>query len=78
MGVAIGLVFSGAMVLAWLLVGDRAWTVKCFVLGLGAIRPHRCEHLHRSNAFWTVGNSVLEEYVFRWFLVEKGEVLFGS
>ena len=28
--------------------------------------------------FWTVGNSVLEEYVFRWFLVEKGEVLFGS
>ena len=28
--------------------------------------------------FWTVGNSVLEEYVFRWFLVEKGEVVFGS
>jgi membrane protease YdiL (CAAX protease family) len=28
--------------------------------------------------FWTVGNSVLEEYVFRWFIVEKGEAVFGQ
>lgn len=78
MGVAIGFVFSGAMVLAWLLVGDSRLDRAMFRASLEPFGLTDVNTYIAAAVFWTLGNSVLEEYVFRWFLVEKGEVLFGS
>ena len=75
MGVAIGFVFSGAMVLAWLLVGDSRLDRAMFRASLEPFGLTDVNTYIAAAVFWTVGNSVLEEYVFRWFLVEKGEVL---
>lgn len=73
----IGLVFCAIMVLAWFLVGESRVDSETFRTTLEPFGLTNLNTYIAAAVFWTVGNSVLEEYVFRWFLVEKGEVVFG-
>ena len=74
---AIGLVFALVMVLAWLFIGESRLDRQTFRTTLEPFGLTDVNTYIAAAVFWTVGNSVLEEYVFRWFLVEKGEVVFG-
>ena len=76
-GFLIGAVFSLVMVLAWVFIGRSRVDVDTFRASLEPFGLTDPTTYLAAAVFWTVGNSVLEEYVFRWFLVEKGEVLFG-
>jgi membrane protease YdiL (CAAX protease family) len=76
-GFLIGAVFSLVMVLAWVFIGRSRLDVDTFRASLEPFGLTDPTTYLAAAVFWTVGNSVLEEYVFRWFLVEKGEVLFG-
>ena len=77
MGVLIGVLFSVVMVLAWLFVGESRVDRETFRASLEPFGFTNANTYIAAAVFWTVGNSVLEEYVFRWFLVEKGEIVFG-
>mgnify|MGYP001160309315 CR=1 FL=1 len=77
MATGMGLVFSVVMVLAWFLVGESRVDKDEFRATLEPFGLTVASTYIAAAVFWTLGNSVLEEYVFRWFLVEKGEVLFG-
>jgi len=74
---AIGSLFCLVMVLAWLFIGDSRVDRETFRATLEPFGLTNLNTYIAAAVFWTVGNSVLEEYVFRWFLVEKGEVVFG-
>ena len=74
---AMGAVFCVIMVLAWFLIGASRVDLETFRLTLEPFGLTNPSTYLAAAVFWTVGNSVLEEYVFRWFLVEKGEVVFG-
>ena len=76
-GFLIGALFSLVMVLAWFFVGESRVDRETFRASLEPFGLTNANTYIAAAVFWTVGNSVLEEYVFRWFLVEKGEVVFG-
>ena len=76
-GFLIGALFSLVMVLAWFFVGEPRVDRETFRASLEPFGLTNANTYIAAAVFWTVGNSVLEEYVFRWFLVEKGEVVFG-
>lgn len=78
MSVALGSLFCAVMVLAWIFIGDARVDRSVFKASLEPFGLTDPKTYIAAAVFWTVGNSVLEEYVFRWFLVEKGEVVFGS
>jgi len=77
MATGMGLVFALVMILAWFLIGESRVDKAEFRTTLEPFGLTVASTYIAGAIFWTVGNSVLEEYVFRWFLVEKGEVLFG-
>lgn len=77
MGFLVGGVFSAVMVLAWVFVGESRVDREMFRASLEPFGLTNANTYIAAAVFWTVGNSVLEEYVFRWFLVEKGEAVFG-
>ncbi len=72
------------LVMALAILGGYYW------IGRGAIEPRKVKQavaslgLHGPTmylvaaAYWTLINSVLEEYVFRWFIFEKFEQLLGG
>lgn len=74
----IGFAFCAIMVLAWFLIGESRVDRETFRSTLEPFGLTNPNTYIAAAVFWTVGNSVLEEYVFRWFLVEKGEVVFGT
>lgn len=76
-GFAVGMVFSLIMILAWFLVGETRVDRATFRSTLEPFGLTVKSTYIAAAVFWTVGNSVLEEYVFRWFIVEKAEILFG-
>ncbi len=78
MSVAVGSLFCAVMVLAWVFIGNARVDRSVFIASLEPFGLTDPTTYIAAAVFWTVGNSVLEEYVFRWFLVEKGEVVFGS
>ena len=77
-GFLIGALFSLVMVFAWFFVGESRVDRDTFRASLEPFGLTNSNTYIAAAVFWTVGNSVLEEYVFRWFLVEKGEVVFGA
>ena len=73
----LGLGMSGFILLTFLLFGDRldSQQLKDALEPLGLMNPR----LYFAAAlYWIFVNSVLEEYVFRWFLVTKAEELLGD
>ena len=77
MAFGIGILFAVIMIFAWFLFGQSRVDQAAFRSTLEPFGLTVASTYIAAAIFWTVGNSVLEEYVFRWFLVEKGEVLFG-
>lgn len=77
MSIGLGLAMSVIMVLAWLLLGDAidANLLSNALEPVGLLDP-RVYLL--ATLYWILVNSLLEEYVFRWFLVIKSEELVGE
>jgi membrane protease YdiL (CAAX protease family) len=74
-GVLSGLAISGVILLLYAAVGrhlvDRGLMVERLgAVGLASPRPYLI-----GTAYWVLVNSVLEEYVWRWFCVRKCEAL---
>ena len=77
MSIGLGLGMSGFMIGAWLLLGERidGDLLKDTIEPVGLLDVR----LYIAGAvYWILFNSLLEEYVFRWFLVVKSEALVGT
>ena len=76
MSIGLGLAMSVAMLLAWFLLGDAidATLLSDALEPVGLLNP--TVYL-LATVYWILFNSLLEEYVFRWFLVIKSETLVG-
>lgn len=66
-GFLVGAVFSLVMLLAWVFIGRSRVDVDAFRATLEPFGLTDPTTYLAAAVFWTVGNSVLEEYVFRWF-----------
>ncbi|MDA9168075.1 CPBP family intramembrane metalloprotease [Candidatus Poseidonia alphae] len=77
-GFGVGVVFSVVMVLAWVFIGQSRVDQDTFRATLEPFDLTVQSTYIAAAVFWTLGNSVLEEYVFRWFIVEKAEALLGE
>ena len=77
MAIGLGIAMSLLMILAWLLLGDAidANLLRDALEPVGLLDPR--VYLI-ATIYWILVNSILEEYVFRWFLVTKSEVLVGT
>jgi membrane protease YdiL (CAAX protease family) len=77
MSIGLGLAMSAVMLLAWFLLGDAidATLLSDALEPVGLLDP--TVYL-LATLYWILFNSLLEEYVFRWFLVTKSETLVGS
>ena len=77
MSIGLGLAMSVVMVLAWLLLGDAidANLLSNALEPVGLLDP---KVYFFATLYWILINSLLEEYVFRWFLVIKSEELVGE
>ena len=77
MSIGLGLAMSVAMLLAWFLLGDAidSTLLSDALEPVGLLNP--TVYL-LATVYWILFNSLLEEYVFRWFLVIKSETLVGS
>jgi hypothetical protein len=77
LGAITGIVMSGIIVVMWLLFGDTidadAMLAEMETTGLTDIRIYVAGII-----YWIFLNSLLEEYVFRWFVTTKGLDLLGS
>jgi membrane protease YdiL (CAAX protease family) len=76
-GIVSGLVLSAVVVGAYRFLGDRLidrGQVLDRMTGMGLTDP--AVYLGAA-AYWICVNSVIEEYVWRWFVVSRGEVLVG-
>ena len=77
MGAITGLLMSAIIILMWYIFGDtidtEAMLAEMETTGLTDIRIYIAGML-----YWIFLNSLLEEYVFRWFVTTKGIELFGS
>ena len=75
--VGLGSGMSALILLTWFMVGDKidGSLLRDAVEPVGLLDVR----LYIGGViYWTVLNSLLEEYVFRWFLVVKSEVLVGT
>lgn len=77
MSIGLGISMSIVMVLAWLLLGDSidANLLRDALEPVGLLDP---KVYLLATIYWIFINSILEEYVFRWFLVTKSEILVGT
>ena len=77
MGAITGLLMSAIIILMWYIFGDtidtEAMLTEMETTGLTDIRIYMAGML-----YWIFLNSLLEEYVFRWFVTTKGIELLGS
>lgn len=77
LGASTGTLMSGIIVVMWILFGDTidsdAMLKEMETTGLTDIRIYFAGML-----YWIFLNSMLEEYVFRWFVTTKGIEIFGS
>lgn len=76
-GILSGLAISAAILLAYLLLGEAfldkgAMREKVHAIGLGSVALYTA-----GAAYWILVNSVLEEYVWRWFVVKQCGRLFA-
>jgi len=77
MSIGLGISMSIVMLLAWLLLGDAidANLLRDALEPVGLLDPW--VYL-AATIYWILINSLLEEFVFRWFLVTKSEILVGT
>jgi hypothetical protein len=77
MSIGLGIGMSVVMLLAWLLLGDAidAKLLSDALEPVGLLDP---KVYLAATIYWILINSLLEEYVFRWFLVTKSETLVGT
>ena len=77
MGAITGILMSAIILIMWLIFGDTidsdSMLAELETTGLTDIRIYIAGML-----YWIFLNSLLEEYVFRWFVTTKGIELFGS
>ena len=76
MGTATGLIMSIIIILTWIIFEDSI-NLEEMINTLNSKGLSNVNLYVLGMIYWIFINSLLEEYVFRWFLVEKGEVLFG-
>lgn len=72
-----GLLAAAGIVGAYLVVGERFIDVVLLRKTLEPLGLMRPGVYIAASAYWILINSVLEEYVFRWFIVRKFELLIG-
>jgi membrane protease YdiL (CAAX protease family) len=77
MSIGLGVAMSVVMVAAWLLLGD-AIDPKLLSDALEPVGLLDPQVYLLATIYWILINSLLEEYVFRWFLVIKSEELVGE
>ena len=77
MSIGLGVAMSIVMLLAWLLLGDAidANLLRDALEPVGLLDP---KVYLAATIYWILINSILEEFVFRWFLVTKSEILVGT
>lgn len=73
--VASGLVISGIIVAAYWLLGETFLDQRVLIEKMGLIGLSRPAVYLAGAAYWICVNSVLEEYVWRWFVVRQCEAL---
>ncbi|MDP6011837.1 MAG: type II CAAX endopeptidase family protein [Candidatus Poseidoniaceae archaeon] len=76
-GIVLGIAMSFVMFIAWLVVGDKInpEEVRSFVKPFGLLNIWFYLAVF---FYWVTLNSLLEEYLFRWFIFEKFETLVGG
>jgi membrane protease YdiL (CAAX protease family) len=74
----IGGVFAIIMLAAWLVFGIDNVDSTEIKTSLEPVGLTVASTYIAAALFWIFGNSVLEEYVFRWFIVEKAEVVING
>lgn len=76
-GISLGVIMSIVIVAAWLLFGGLLdkHQIRGFVEPFGLLNPWL---FLAAFLYWVTLNSLLEEYLFRWFVFEKAEGLFNS
>jgi len=77
MGAGTGLGMSAIIVATWLSLGDSIDT-SAMIAELGPTGLVDKQTYVLGALYWIFINSLLEEYVFRWFITTKGYELFGS
>ena len=75
--IGLGLAMSLVMLVAWFLLGD-AIDPKLLSDALEPVGLLNPTVYLAATIYWILINSLLEEYVFRWFLVTKSETLVGG
>ena len=77
MGAVTGLLMTGIILIMWMIFGDTIDTdsmiAEMDTTGLTDVRVYFAGMI-----YWIFLNSMLEEYVFRWFITTKGIEIFGS
>jgi len=77
MGVVTGLGMSAFIVVTWFVLGDSIDT-SSMIAELGPTGLVDKQTYALGALYWIFMNSLLEEYVFRWFITTKGYELLGS
>lgn len=77
--ILLGLAIAAIIVVAWLLVYRLGWIDPALVARSAAATglDHRGLYLLGA-VYWITANSLMEEYVWRWFVFRQGEKLLGS
>jgi membrane protease YdiL (CAAX protease family) len=75
LGIAIGLAITAAIVAGWWLLGERALDAAAMRQTLEANGLGTPGRFLLAAAWLTVVNSLLEEYVFRWFITTRWEAI---
>ncbi len=74
-GIAMGLVISAAILLAWWLLGDRAIDIQAFRAALAGNKLDTPQRFLLAAAWLSLVNALLEEYSFRWFITTRWATL---
>ena len=76
-GVYSGLAISAVILLFWVLLGPLLLDLKAMRAAISELGLDDPERYTAGALYWIFINSVLEEYVWRWFVVSKSMKVFG-
>ena len=75
---ALGLGMGGVILAAWFIIGVRVIDVEAIRTTWGVFGMTDWRILLAACLYWIFLNSVLEEFVFRWFITTRAETVFGD
>lgn len=78
MGLLSGLIISALILVAYLFLGNFLIDRQFLIKKLSEVGLSSCSVYLAGAAYWILINSVLEEYLWRWFCVKQCQVLMGS